>query len=116
MKDISLYNDIIVTDIVAAAIQELDILFSTTPTEMIGNQTYGVNFLQFLWQMTPSEDSLQEYIMNKIETSTLYARRLRHDVFVESFYDEAEMVYVVSITIYKDKDDEGTFKKYLIRS
>lgn len=116
MLDISLYDNIIITNKVDAALQELDILFSTTPTEMIGNTTYGVNFLQFLWQLTPSESILEQYIFEKIEANTLYAKKLRHDISVNALYDEAEMIYVVSIVLYESRDDKvGKSKQYIVR-
>ena len=66
MIDIGLGNKVVIIDPLDAAVQELDILFNTTPTELIGNPNYGMNFFQFLWQTTPSTSTLEKYINDKI--------------------------------------------------
>ena len=43
MIDLSLDNKVLVTDVMDAAVQELDILFNTTPTELLGYTSYGTN-------------------------------------------------------------------------
>ena len=50
MYDISINsNNLFVTDKIDAAIQELDLLFNTEPTELIGDVNYGTNWYNYLW-------------------------------------------------------------------
>ena len=65
--DLSLDNRIMLNTKLDCAIQELDMLFNTTNTELIGKPEYGTNFEQFLWQLTPSTDELRKYIYQKIK-------------------------------------------------
>lgn len=115
MIDIGLGDKIIITSTLDAAIQELDILFNTTPTELIGNPNYGVNFLQFLWQTTPSTSILEKYINEKILASTVYVKALQYDLNVEYLKDEAEACYVVHITLYSNNTDDNISRDYIIK-
>lgn len=113
MLDIGLNDKILLNDPLDLAIQELDILFNTTPTEMIGNSTYGMNFLQFLWQLTPSTKLLKKYIREKVIASTIYLKRLKYDIDVDYYIDNGSTVYVVKIVIYTDS--KNIEKSYIVR-
>ena len=73
MVDLALTDNIFTESKIEEAIQELDILFNTVPTELIGDTTYGSNFLQFLWSLTPMEESITKYIYDRIAGYTVYA-------------------------------------------
>ena len=115
MIDFSLGTDIIVTDKLQEAFQELDILFNTTPTELIGNTSYGVNFLQFLWQLTPNDIMLERYIREKIQANTFYVKQFSYDLNITSKYDEAELIYIVSISLHDNASEKKVSKQYIIR-
>ena len=68
--DVGLFDKVVVNSYLDLALQELDILFNTRPTELLGHPTFGINFEQFLWTLTPSSDTLERYIKEKI-TKTL---------------------------------------------
>jgi hypothetical protein len=118
MIDISLNNDIIVTDRLMAGIQVLDILFNTSPAEMIGNATYGVNFLQFLWQLTPNESTIERYIREKIQANTFYVKQLAYELSVKTDYLDSELYYIINITLTESyyNDGDGVSKQYIIKS
>ena len=59
--DLSLTNEVFLDDKVDLALQELDILFNTEPTEMLGDTNYGVFLEQFLWDLNPPSSELKEY-------------------------------------------------------
>jgi len=87
------------------ALQELDILFNTENTELIGYPDFGTNFEQFLWELVPSVESLQKYINQKIQTDTLFLKNMENDISID--VDDTEYgnnIYVVNIII---KDPEG---------
>ena len=114
MVDLALTNNIFTESKIEEAIQELDILFNTVPTELIGDTTYGSNFLQFLWSLTPMEDSITRYIYGRIAGYTVYAASLKKEVNVTIYDDVNETVYVIEISLFDDDDNEY-HKEYTLR-
>ena len=80
--DLSLSNDVFLDDAVELALQELDILFNTEPTEMLGDANYGVFLEQFLWDLNPRSTELKEYIQRKIAEKTYYVKQFDYEVNV----------------------------------
>ena len=113
MLDLSLDYKILINNNFDAAIQELDILFNTETTELINNPTFGTNFEQFLWQLTPSVHSLKKYISEKIN-ETYFLSKLNTDIEVELYKGEIRMIYDVKIYI-SDNQGNKTVKNYQFR-
>ena len=113
MEDLSLDHKILLNSEFDAAIQELDILFNTETTELINDPTFGTNFEQFLWQLTPSTQSLKKYILEKIN-DTLFLSRYNVDVDIEVYKGEIRMIYDVQIHI-SDNSGNKTTKNYQFR-
>ena len=121
--DLSFYDDVLITDRVAAALQELDMIFNTSLTEVLGQTNYGSAFESFLWEINPEPDRLKSYIIEKI-SQTYYASRFPYTVSVKLTSDlitqieasggdtsmyEDETTYVVSIDLYgNDSDNAGS--------
>lgn len=114
MKDLALSDNIFIESTIEEAIQELDILFNTTPTELLGDTTYGSNFLQFLWSLTPMEESITKYIYERISGYTIYASSLKKEVNVTKYDDVNESIYVIEISLYDENDNEY-YKEYTLR-
>ena len=114
MIDLALTDNIFTESRIEEAIQELDILFNTVPTELIGDSTYGSNFLQFLWSLTPMEESITRYIYERIAGYTLYASSLKKEVNVTKYDDANETVYVIEISLFDENDNEY-HKEYTLR-
>ena len=99
MLDLALDTRIFIDDPLDAAIQELDILFNTENTELIGYPEYGTNWLQFLWQLDPSPADLQKYIYEKI-ADTFFVSQLEINVDVNSIEDNTgDLMYIVHIDL-----------------
>ena len=113
MTDFALDDSVFIKSNVAAALQELDILFNTEKTELIGYPTYGVNFEQFLWQLTPATSALKKYIIEKI-TDTYFLSKMNYDVEVNLYKGEIRMIYDVQIHI-EDNRGNKTTRKYQFR-
>lgn len=96
--DLALDDKVFITNTIDAAVQELDMLFSTTNTELIGNVDYGTNFEQFLWQLTPSEESIKKYIYEKIG-QTFFLSKMKVDVKIQSTYGAYRDIYEVTVDI-----------------
>ena len=114
MVDLALTDNIFTESKIEEAIQELDILFNTVPTELIGDTTYGSNFLQFLWSLTPMEDSITKYIYDRIAGYTVYAASLKKEINVTKYDDVNETIYVIEISLF-DEDDNEYHKEYTLR-
>lgn len=104
MKDLGLFNTPVINNKIDLALQELDILFNTVNTELIGNPDYGINFLQFLWKLTPNCDYLEKYIRDKIQMHTLYLNEISFEMYVDFVSDITENMYVVSFHIHEDEN------------
>lgn len=109
MLDLSLGSSIYVNDIWDAAVQEIDLIFGTVNTELIGYPSFGTNFDEFLWSLTPTTTALEQYIEEKLR-ETSFVSRLNHHILINYHIDEKsyENVYDVTITLY---DDYRSFEK-----
>lgn len=106
MIDIALFKQGTINTEIELALQELDILFNTNNTEMIGYPEYGTNFLQFLWALSPNINILEQYIDEKIQTQTYYLRNTHYYIDVSYVTAVNENVYVVSISVVDDSGEK----------
>jgi hypothetical protein len=105
MLDLAIDNKLFINTKMDAALQELDILFNTEIGEIIGSPSYGANWYQFLYVLTPMESELQRYVDNLIN-STYYCSKMLYSVKVKYVSGEATSSYIVSITI-QDPDADA---------
>ena len=117
MTDFALDDSVFIESNVAAALQELDILFNTENTELIGYPTYGVNFEQFLWQLSPSPNALKSYIEEHIEKYTFFCRDFDVVVNVNILEGEYRNIYNVMIMLRIDPKSRQAagFRIYQLR-
>lgn len=98
MIDLALTGDIIIDNELDEALQELDILFNTENTELIGYPEFGTNFEQFLWEVTPAVEDVKRYIY-EVLAQTYYCQKLNVTVNVELMEGEYRLIYNVKIDI-----------------
>lgn len=116
MIDLSLYDNIINISAFDEALQELDILFETKPTEMIGQPKYGTDFEKFLWEIHPSSEELEKYIEEKISMYCYYFNMFKHELYIETYPDDNySTIYVVKILLYKDKNSNPSERNYILK-
>lgn len=108
--DFALDNRILLTSKLDCALQELDMLFNTTNTELIGNTEYGTNFEQFLWQLTPSTQELKNYIYRKIK-NTYFLSQYEVTINIRTEAGTLRDIYYVEISLNTNSDDEEIVKK-----
>lgn len=113
MLDLALDHTVLINTELDAAVQELNILFSTETTELIGNPTFGTNFEQFLWQLTPAPDSIKQYITEKI-SGTYFLSQMHTDIDVQVIKGELRMIYYIKVHI-KDAAGNKTTKEFQFR-
>lgn len=102
MIDLALDDSIFVNSKVNAALQELDILFNTENTELIGYPAFGSNFEQFLWQMNPSPNALRSYMEELIEKNTFFCNEFDIVIDVKILEGEYRNIYNVIIILRTD--------------
>lgn len=106
MIDLTLDDRIYIDNDLDAALQELDLLFNTECTELIGDKSFGVALDQFLWTITPTTESLKRYISEKLsECKCLQLFNYNFDV---EYLDDEEFrsVYHLTINIYLDNNEK----------
>jgi len=108
-------TSVFVTNRLDAAIQELDILFNTETTQLIGNPRFGTFFEQFLWELNPVPNDIKKYIIEKISNNTLYANQLDTYVHVEVLQGEIRNIYNVVISITDPDTTEKQSRVYQFR-
>lgn len=105
MIDLALDGRVIIRNILDEAVQELDILFNTDTTELLGYPTYGTNFEQFLWRISPEEDRLKQYIRDQI-ANTIYLSQLKTDIDVTTDFGQYRLIYNIKIRVYDNNNNE----------
>ena len=108
--DLALDNRTVLTNELDCAIQELDMLFNTTNTELIGKPEYGTNFEQFLWTITPTTEALRDYVNKKIN-ETYFAKNYNIDVNVTTEPGDLRDIYYVTLNMTVNTEDPEILKK-----
>lgn len=69
MVDLSLDTiDVVKTTDLENVIQQIEMLFDTSPFEVIGEPNYGSDFEKFLWNLTASNYDIENYIRSRIQS------------------------------------------------
>lgn len=108
--DIALNEDIIITSKLAQALQELDILFNTERTELLGDTNFGSFFEGYLWEMNRPNDDVKTYIRNVMQQSYIFNEML-DDINVQMIDGEYRPIYIIQITL-KDNEANQSQKRY----
>jgi hypothetical protein len=114
MIDISLGNDIFITNKVDAAVQELDMLFNTENTELIGYSDYGTNWWQYLWSLTPLDSDLERYVIHKI-MDTMFVSQFNPKVTVKSEKGVENAIYYIKIELYTNDGETISVQQYELK-
>jgi len=113
MIDLALDNRVYINNTLDEALQELDILFGTECTELIGDTEFGVALDQFLWTLTPMTDSLKEYISSKL-SKCQYLQKFQYSIDVKYYEGDYRSMYHLTIDIYLN-DQQKIKKEYDFR-
>lgn len=113
MIDLAIDNRIFIENNLEAALQELDLLFNTECTELIGDPQFGVSLDQFLWTLTPTTESFRDYIEEKL-SHLFYLKFFKYNLNIEFLEGEFRSIYHLSIDIYLD-NNQKIKKEYQFR-
>ena len=96
--DLAIDGQVFITNTIDAALQEIDLIFNTTNTELIGYPKFGTIFEYFLWQLTPSPNALEQYIYDKL-VDTYFCSTMDLKVHVDVVNGSYRSIYYVKITV-----------------
>lgn len=113
--DLKLFNGLIVSDVMDAAIQELDILFATEETELLGDYSYGINFEQFLWTLNPSPSEVDQYLMVKIQNQTYFCKLLDLTINTEVMQGTIRDIYVIKMYFRNSEGEQQHLKNWMFK-
>jgi hypothetical protein len=113
MIDLALDNRVYINNDVEEALQELDLLFDTECTELLGDKDFGVSLDQFLWTLTPTTEALRDYIGEKLH-QLKYLNNFRYDFDVKYYDAEYKSIYHIIIELYVD-DYQKIKKEYTFK-
>lgn len=102
MVDFCLYNKGGLSSINAEVdllIQQVDILFDTTPTEVLGSESFGTKYDAYLYDNRLSADNLKSIISADI--SQIYLMGWSYDVEVYLLQGTEQDIAVINITFRK---------------
>lgn len=111
--DLALDSKVFVRNELDAGLQELDILLNTEPTELLGYPSFGTDFEQFLWQLSPSPDAAKRYLEEKI-METYFLKSLSVSIYVNVVKGEYRMIYDINIYV-SDNNGNQANRKYQFR-
>lgn len=108
--DMSLSDDLVCNSIYEEVLQELDLLMTTTKTQLIGEPHFGLDMEAFLWDLQPSEEEIKNHIIDAINTYTTYLKTLTYDIDIQPATGTERTIYTVKMTIYK-ADESSVLKE-----
>lgn len=114
MLDLALDDRVFINNTIDAAIQEIDILFNTTNTELLGDSDYGTNWMQFMWILNPSLSEMQTYIERKL-SETYFVSQLDYSVNVNlvNTSDTNEDAFEVTVDLTDHTTKESGRRVYM---
>lgn len=57
---------------VALILQQIDILFDTTPKDVLGHEDFGTRYDDYLYKLDISQEALRQAVLNDIESLNLF--------------------------------------------
>lgn len=87
-------------------LQQIDILFDTDPTEVLGSETFGTRYDKFLYNLCISNNGVKSQVESDL--STLDLRGYTYEVQVQLFEGTEHDIALIQITL---KRDGNTYQK-----
>ena len=88
-----------INDDASLVIQQINILFDSTPGDLIGNISFGTRYDKFLYELKLSADQLKEEVLNDLHNIDL--RGFTPDVEVYLLQGSERDIAVIEINLLK---------------
>lgn len=92
-------------------LQQIDILFDTTPTEVFGSEDYGTDYERYLHQLKISNEGLKQEVLSDLHDLNLFGFSPNVDVYLLHGTEDD----IALIDIQLTRDGETYNKTYKIR-
>lgn len=103
--DIGLYSDnLLLTRDFDIFVQEIDILFSTTPTEILGLPFCGVDWDSYVWDLTLSPNRISSDIKALISVYTTMSQKFKYDVNCEILFGSNSDIILLTLDLWDEED------------
>lgn len=96
---------------VELVLQQIDLLFDTTPGEVLGDVDFGSKYDKYLWDLQLSASELEQVVITDL--NTLEMRGFSHDVEVILLQGSENDIAIIKILL--TRDDEKYENIYRIR-
>lgn len=111
MIDFCLDNSsVVLNDEISLIFQQIDILFDTKPKEILGDETYGTIYDNYLYDLKISNESLQQTVLSDIRSLELFG----YEPSVEIHLLQGTEQDIVLIEIVLTKGNESYQQIYKI--
>lgn len=105
MFDLALGDNIFVESKLESFLQEIEIIFDTEQTELLGDTKFGSNFHNYLWTLKPNEEELQTYVSNLIADCT-YRNDYDVDISTEILPGTERDIYLLQLIITDETGEQ----------
>ena len=95
---------------IALILQQIDILFDTTPRDVLGYEDYGSKYDEYLYKLNISPGSLQQKIESDLQSMNLFG----FDYTIKVHLLQGTERDIALIDIVLTRDDESYQKVYKI--
>lgn len=110
MIDFDLYNEPVQNDDVSLVMQQIDILFDTKPTEVLGEENFGTNYEKYLYDLNISNDAIKYSVLSDLNSLDLLGFEPSVDVILLQGTEHD----IALVEIYLTRDDEHYHQVYKI--
>lgn len=83
-------------------LQQIDILFDTTPTEVFGSDDYGTSYDRYLHQLKFSNDALKYEVMSDLNNIQLFGFVPTVDVYLLHGTEDDIAIVDINLTRYDE--------------
>lgn len=101
LSDINLddSNGVIITDRIEFLLQEINILFDTSKGEVLGDEEFGTDFEQFIWDLSASNQDISSYVVSSIYNHTTTGSNFNITADTSISYGTESDIIIVKISI-----------------
>lgn len=95
--------------------QELDVLFSTSKMDVLGDQSLGQNIEDLLWKTSFDSSRIQSEISDAVRSTCFMNEMFEWDIKVSLIRGTARDIAVIDVTIKDNAEVGTTVMQYVFR-
>ena len=95
-------NDIEVTDLLEQFLQQIEMVLSTPPTTVLGNNTFGVGLQEYIHTFNTNETDLKNVINRQISTNCSLSGEFSYQILVEFYQIGQSDSAIIDIVVEND--------------